>query len=152
MLLPDGTVLAVNGADKDELIAPGIEIAVRTPELYDPKTGRWTAVADQARDRTYHSSAILLADGRVLVGGHAPVGTFYGPQRDMGEPFVNNDKDPSFEVWSPPYLFRGARPVISGAPAGVAWGETFSIRTPDAESIESVVFVKLPSVEHAYRA
>lgn len=74
MLPPDGTVLAVNGADKDELIAPGIEIAVRTPELYDPKTGRWTAVADQARDRTYHSSAILLADGRVLVGGHAPAG------------------------------------------------------------------------------
>lgn len=149
VLLPDGTVMTVNGADRDELHTPGLEIAIRTPELYDPNTGAWTMLADQARDRTYHSSAVLLGDGRVLVGGHSPAALFYGTQRSMGGPFANNDKDPSFEVYSPPYLFRGRRPVIRGAPAGISWGHTFPIRTPDAGEIESVVLVRLPSAQHA---
>lgn len=148
VLLPDGQVLAANGSDRDALLVPGTEIAVRAPELYDPGTGRWTTVADQARDRTYHSSALLLPDARVLVGGHAPGPTGWTYPHDAGKPFANNEKDPSFEVWSPPYLFRGPRPVIRSVQAGVAWGETFSIGTPDAGGIESVQLMRLPSVQH----
>lgn len=148
ILLPDGQVLAVNGADRDAVLVTGLDVPVRIPELYDPKTGRWTEMAAQARDRTYHSSAVLLADGRVLVGGHFPAGVMWGRQSDAGKPFTNNDPDPSFEIWSPPYLFRGPRPSISHAPAGVAWGETFSIGTPDADRIESVVLVKVPTTMH----
>jgi hypothetical protein len=148
VLLPDGEVFTANGADRDELFFPGIEIAIRTPELYDPRTGRWAKMVDQARDRTYHSSALLLPDARVMIGGHSPGATGFGYRHDMGKPFANNDKDSSFEVWSPPYLFRGERPVIRGAQAGVAWGETFSIHTPQAGDIESVQLMRLPSVQH----
>jgi hypothetical protein len=106
-------------------------------------------VADHARDRTYHNSALLLPDMRVLLGGHSPIGAHYGgPNRDQGRPFANNDKDSSFEVWSPPYLFRGARPTISRAPAGVAYGETFTVGSPQATQIESVLLVRTPSPQH----
>ncbi|MDQ3945985.1 MAG: DUF1929 domain-containing protein [Actinomycetota bacterium] len=147
--LPDGTVLAVGGGDKDEVIDPGTEIAVNTPEIYDPNTGQWTEVATHARDRTYHNSALLLPDMRVLLGGHAPIASHYGgPHQDQGGPFANNDKDPSFEVWSPPYLFRGERPTISKVQAGVAYGERFMLNTPQAAEIESVQLIRTPSPQH----
>jgi hypothetical protein len=149
VLLPDGKVLAVGGADKDETLDPGAEIAVHTAELYDPTTGQWTEVADHARDRTYHNSALLLPDMRVLFGGHAPTGAHYGgANNDQGPPFANNDNDPSFEVFSPPYLFRGARPRITRAQAGIAYGETFPVETPQADRIDSVVLLGLPSPQH----
>ena len=149
VLLPDGTVFGVGGADKDEVIDPGTEIAVKVPELYDPATGRWTEVAAHTRDRTYHNSALLLPDMRVLLGGHSPLaGHYAGPNRDQGRPFANNDKDPSFEVWSPPYLLRGERPRITGAPAGLAYGNHVTLRTPDAADIASVVLLRTPSPQH----
>jgi len=147
--LPDGKVLAVAGADKDEVVDPGTEIPVKVPELYDPATGTWTEVATHTRDRTYHNSALLLPDMRVLLGGHTPLPAHYGgPNQDQGGPFANNDKDSSFEVWSPPYLFRGERPTITKARAGVAYGEKFAVGTPQAGEIESVQLIKTPSPQH----
>jgi hypothetical protein len=149
VLLPDGKVLAVGGADKDHSIDPSSEIAVRVPELYDPATGTWADVAPNARDRTYHNSAVLLPDMRVLFGGHTPLPPHYGgPNQDMGGPFANNDKDSSFEVWSPPYLHRGPRPRITHAQAGLAYGERFDLGTPEAGEIESVRLIKTPSPQH----
>ncbi|HLF40113.1 MAG TPA: galactose oxidase-like domain-containing protein [Acidimicrobiia bacterium] len=149
ILLPDGKIMAVGGADKNEVIDPGTEIAVRTPELYDPATGQWTEVVDHARDRTYHNSALLLPDMRVLLGGHTPIAAHYGgANKDQGGPFANNDKDSSFEIWSPPYLFRGARPSITRAQAGIAYSEKFAVGTPQAGEIESVLLMKTPSPQH----
>ena len=149
VLLPDGQLLAVGGADKDAVIDPGSEIAVKTPELFNPATGKWTKVAEHTRDRTYHNSALLLPDMRVLLGGHAPLPSHLaGPNRDQGPPFANNDHDPSFEVWSPPYLFRGARPIITGVQKGLDYREQFDIDTPDAGSILSVLLMRTPSPEH----
>jgi hypothetical protein len=149
VLLPDGKVLAVGGADKDEVIEPGMEIPIHVPELYDPTARTWTPVAAHTRDRVYHNSALLLPDMRVLLGGHTPLPAHYaGPNRDQGRPFANNDKDSSFEVWSPPYLFRGERPRITRAPAGVAYADRFSLGTPQATGIESVLLIKPQSVQH----
>jgi hypothetical protein len=149
VLLPDGQVLAVGGGDKDDVIDPGTTIAVNTPELYDPTTDKWTDVAPHARDRAYHNSALLLPDMRVLLGGNAPLGAHYaGPNRDQGRPFANNDSDPSFEIWSPPYLFRGPRPTVTRVQKGVNYGETFTITSPDAGLIESVLLMRTPSPQH----
>ncbi len=147
--LPDGTVLAVGGGDKDAVTLPGLDIPIRTPELYDPATGRWREVADQGRDRTYHNSALLLPDGRVLLGGHAPLGALFGPPRAPLAPGMSStERDPSFEIWSPPYLFRGERPSITSVQAGIRWGEEFAITSPEAGDIESVVLMRTPSPEH----
>jgi hypothetical protein len=149
VLLPDGKVLAVGGDDKDDAFAPGLAVAVRIPELYDPATGTWTEVAPQARDRGYHNVALLLPDMRVLLGGNAPIPAGYGDSHhDVGRPFANNDADPSFEIWSPPYLFRGPRPVVTHVQRGLPYGDSFEITTPDAGLIESVVLLRTPSPEH----
>jgi hypothetical protein len=149
MPLPDGTVLALAGARNSHTATPGFDIPVHSAEIYDPDSGKWTKVAPQARDRSYHYSATLLADGRVLLGGWAPIGTLAGPHRTVGGPFANNNHDPSFEIYSPPYLFRGPRPTISHAPAGIAWGETFELGVPGASDVQSVMLIKPPTQQHA---
>jgi hypothetical protein len=56
--------------------------------------------------------------------------------------------DPSFEVWTPPYLFRGPRPTVTRVQRGVGYGEAFTISTPDADLIESVLLLRTPSPGH----
>jgi hypothetical protein len=149
VLLPDGSVLAVNGADRDEVVAPGTGFPVRQAELFDPETRTWQAAAMQQQPRTYHNSAVLLPDGRVLVGGHAPISTLYGSNQTLPGGFSPNDgRDPSFEIYSPPYLFRGPRPVIDAAPSALRHAERFTVATRDAASIESVVLVRNASATH----
>jgi hypothetical protein len=149
--LPDGKVVALNGSDRDQLMTPGVEVGVRTPELYDPATGTWTDMAASGRERSYHSAAILLPDGRVLSGGHAPTPSLYGAHHTLIPGVTeNNDKDPSFEVWSPPYLYYGPRPRITHSPRAVTWGSTFTITVDDPSSIGTVVAMRTPAQQHAH--
>ena len=148
VLLPTGQVMAFSGANRDEVVGPGTGNAIRQAELYDPKTGEWTPMASGRHGRTYHNTAALLPDGRVLVGGHPPIPTGYGAQRTLPGGFSNNARDPSFEIYSPPYLFWGPRPVISRAPDVLSPGKTFTVRTPDAARIDNVVLVRNTAITH----
>ena len=67
----------------------------RAVELYDPVTGSWRTGPSQVETRAYHSTALLLPDGRVLSTGD---------DRNPSSP------DDTGEVYSPPYLFKGPRP------------------------------------------
>src|SRR5205814_5430641 len=100
-------------------------------EMWDPATGRWTTMASITVCRSYHSTALLLPDGRVLSAG----GDFGGA---------------SAEVYSPPYLFNGARPAITSAPANVTYGQSFFVGTPDAASVSKVTLIALSSVTHGF--
>jgi hypothetical protein len=128
-LLPDGAVLVTggsSGAGWDNSSSP-----VYAAELWNPTTERWTTLASNAIYRGYHSTALLLPDGRVLSAGGEIGGA-------------------TAEVFSPPYLFKGARPTISAAPASVGYGQTFTVQTPDAASITAVTWLRLGSVTHAF--
>src|SRR5206468_11436168 len=57
---------------------------------------------------------------------------------------------PEVELFSPPYLFAGARPTITAASSSVGYGQTFSVQTPDAANIAAVTWIRLPSVTHAF--
>jgi alpha-amylase len=82
-ILPDGTILVTGGTQgiqgNDPATAfnnlnPGAP--VHAAELWDPATGKWTLMAEEAVDRCYHSTAVLLPDGRVFSAGggeYAPV-------------------------------------------------------------------------------
>jgi hypothetical protein len=143
--LPDGQVLAVNGGTRDEVISPGTEQPVRQAEMYNPATEKWRPVATVHRDRTYHNSAVLLPDARVLVGGHHPIPNNYSQHRDT---LVNQDPDASFEIYSPPYLFRGERPNVTWAPEGLPYDESFNVQMASSDEIGSVVLSRMPATTH----
>ena len=67
VVLPDGTVLVVGGQAYAKTFTDAT--AALAPELWDPKTKAFTELASMSVPRTYHSFALLLADGRVLAGG-----------------------------------------------------------------------------------
>jgi hypothetical protein len=138
-LLPDGQVLVTGGGDTTDAV--GVDGAIGPAELWSPLTKSWTTLAAMQTPRLYHSIALLLPDGRVLVGGG---GRFNGPAAATDQT--------SIEIFSPPYLFKGARPVITTAPATTSYGATMMVPTPDAARIESVALVKPGSVTHSFNA
>lgn len=129
VLLADGTVLAVGGGGGGGRYSN----PVLTPELYNPSTGQWTAMAPQTIQRTYHSTAVLIPDGRVISAGS-----------DNGAP-----TQVSYEIYSPPYLFQGARPVIQSAPTTLTYGASFNITTSNASTITRVALVRPAATTHA---
>jgi hypothetical protein len=129
-LLPDGKIVVTGGSSMNTF--DNSAGAVRAAEMWDPATGNFTTMAsfNNTVYRGYHSTAVLLPDGRVLSSG--------------------GDNNPTAEVYSPPYLFRGARPTISSAPSAVSYGASFFVGTPDATSISKISLVRLSSVTHTH--
>ena len=56
----------------------------------------------------------------------------------------------NIQIFSPPYLFKGARPSISSGPAGVGYGQTAFVGTPNSSSITAVSWIRLGAVTHSY--
>jgi hypothetical protein len=52
------------------------------------------------------------------------------------------------EIFSPPYLFKGARPTITSAPSSVSYGQTTLIGTSD--TISKVSWIRLSAVTHSF--
>jgi hypothetical protein len=130
-VLPDGTVLVTGGSRAAGFNTPSG--AVFTAELWDPSRpadNAFTTLASATRYRGYHSVALLLPDGRVLSSG--------------------GDNQPNAEVFSPPYLFKGARPAITSAPSDIGYGSSFFVQTPDAALTTAVTLVRLSAVTHSF--
>jgi hypothetical protein len=94
---------------------------------------------------------MLLPDGRVLLGGHAPIATAYAFQTDAGHKALGLSKsghDPSFEIYSPPYLFRGERPEITDAPRKVKNNSRMTLTVDSPTRVTSVRLVRNTSLTH----
>ncbi len=154
VLLPTGEVLTVNGATSSQLHHPGLEIPNLTSEIWNPKTEKWTRAAGQVHGRTYHSSATLLADGRVLVGGHAPPPFMYSKGTDALTPygFGTGYPNSTFQLFTPPNHFYGKRPVITKVDPSVRPGKTLTVSVDRAADIATMVLVRNPSVTHLFDA
>lgn len=144
VLLPDGTAVNVGGGGVD-LRFSGYQpsnLPQKQVELWDPATGKWNLGPAQEIPRGYHSIALLLADGRVLSAGDDYIASLLDTDR--------TDKlDSKFEVYSPPYLFKGARPLIDAAPAAAGYGETLEIRATGDRPITRATLVAPGSATHA---
>jgi galactose oxidase len=134
VVLPDGRVFVAGGLDNGKAFSD--EGNIKAAELFDPETKSWRELPPMTNPRPYHSIALLLTDGRVLVGG--------GGLCSKTDCAVNH---PDFEIYSPPYLFAGPRPVIVSAPATVtADGSSFAVATTGAVTRFSLI--RMTSTTH----
>src|SRR6516162_6832961 len=117
-VLPDDNVLLTGGNRTHDISTAAS--ATFPAELWSPDTEQWTTLASNQVPRYYHSVALLLPDGRVVIGG------------GWGGAGGANDRQRSYEIFSPPYLFKGARPTITSAPTDVTYGNSFTVTTPNA--------------------
>src|SRR5207237_852501 len=100
-------------------------------------TMTWTTMSSMHTPREYHSTALLLPDGRVVESGMGA---------DQG--LVPDQK--SAEFYSPPYLFKGARPTITQAPAQITYNQNFIWATPDGAPISSAVLIRTGAPTHFF--
>ncbi|MEU0561442.1 LamG-like jellyroll fold domain-containing protein [Dactylosporangium sp. NPDC006015] len=133
-LLPDGRVLITGGSRENN----GNGGYVTNPEIWDPTTNTWSEVViPHEHARLYHSTALLLPDGRVMVGGG-------------GAPGPRNYTD--VEYYSPGYLFNGdalaPRPVINTAPQKIGYNGNFQIGATG--TVSRVTLVRNGSVTHGF--
>lgn len=137
VLLPDQSLLVVGGR-RDGCFPSSTALPAYAAERYDflASSPTWEAMSAQSRPRMYHSTALLLPDGRVVSMG----GT-----KTTGWP----EDETNAEIFHPPYLYRGPRPVIASAPASAGYGQQIAVSTPSAGDISSVVLMRLGSVTHA---
>jgi hypothetical protein len=128
VLLPDGRVLILGGV---EMPPDGGPVEIFDPE--DPTSG-FQLGPNMKYPRGYHSTAILLPDGSVVMGGD--------PKGANGDPTLH-------ERYLPSYFFK-PRPTITGSPATIAYGSAFSINTSTPGAIAEVVLMRAGAVTHGF--
>jgi len=133
-MLADGRVLATGGeptSNQDQVTS-----GVLPAEIWDPATGQWTTIGSIATARNYHSTAVLQADGTVLIAGG-------GHEESSTDPGQYNA-----QIYSPSYLFNGPRPTITSSPGAAVYGTSMNIGTPDASNIAAVNLVSFGADTH----
>ena len=113
---------------------------VLTVELFDPSNESWTTLAPMKTPRSYHSTAVLLPTGEVMMGGKDAL--FNLPPYDYPEHRL--------EAFSPPYLFRGPRPALAAVPPSVAYAANFNVTSADAPGVASAVLMRPSCVTHSF--
>ncbi|MGZ6968990.1 MAG: galactose oxidase-like domain-containing protein [Acidimicrobiia bacterium] len=131
VILPDSTVFETGGASTT--VKNGNH-PVLSSEIFDPKTSTWSKMASPTVPRVYHSSALLLPDGRVATFGGNPVNNF----------------EMRVEIFTPPYLQQSTpRPAITFSPTEINYNGTYSILTSQAAALRSAVLVRPGAVTHS---
>jgi len=141
VLLPDGSMVEVGGGFGSDASVPGYATGPlyaasaeqRQIELWDPATGQWKLGPAQAESRAYHSTALLLPDGRVM---------------SAGDDFNGGIVSDTAEIYKPPYLFKGTRPQITGVQQNVKFNTGFAVNTPNT-NITKATLMAPSAVTHA---
>ena len=136
-VLPNGQVVISGG--QTYALPDSDSTAILIPEIWDPQTQVFRQLSPMQKPRVYHSTGILLSDGRVYEGGGGLCG--YGCSA--------NHLDT--EILTPPYLLNAdgsaaTRPVITAASSTVALGGTITAAT--SSPVVSFVLMRLSSVTH----
>jgi hypothetical protein len=128
-IMPDGNIFLNGGHSYNDL-----EFSVFTPEIYNPNTQTVREMSNSYFRRNYHSTSLLLPDGRILTAG--------------GDVW-------NAEIFYPPYLFTkdinnktilAKRPEIINFEKNIKRGETIDIEVNG--EVSKVIIVSTGSVTH----
>jgi hypothetical protein len=140
VILPTGEVLVVGGQAK---YFNGDRNAVLRSESWHPVSRQFTVRAAQQVMRLYHSTAVLLPDGRVLSAGGGAGGNFSARF--------------NAEIFTPWYLFKpdgsgqlAKRPSILEIPSVIGYQEHFRLVSREASRVTRVTWIRLPATTHAF--
>uniref|UniRef100_A0A7N0V547 Aldehyde oxidase GLOX n=1 Tax=Kalanchoe fedtschenkoi TaxID=63787 RepID=A0A7N0V547_KALFE len=128
-LLPNGHVLIVNGAGSGSAGWEYGRDPVLEPVIYRPdgETGSRFEVQNPSKvPRMYHSTAALIRDGRVLVGGS-------NPHPHYNFTGVLHPTELSLEAFSPPYLDPNVAPlkpriILPHSQSELQYGQNFRVQ------------------------
>lgn len=137
-LLPDDSVLVTGGSNDYRGRSDSNVLQAR---LYDAKTDTYQRVADPAVGRNYHSGSVLLPDGRVMIFGSD---SLYADKANT-RPGTFEQR---IEIYTPPYLYRDARPELTAGPKKIERGSTAVFTTNHASSITSAKLMRPSAVTH----
>mgnify|MGYP001267095097 CR=1 FL=1 len=131
-ILPNGNIFVNGGTSFDDTT-----FSVFTPEIYDQRKNEWTELAQSLVRRNYHSSSILLPDGRVLVAG--------------GDVW-------NAEIFYPPYLFTidwngktilAKRPKIKELKKNLKSRSEISLKVDSSQNISNINIISTGNTTHA---
>jgi len=112
IILPNGHVMVIGGNSTGRFDDPVLQ-----PEVFDESTEQWTRLASATVPRGYHSTALLLPDGRVLSAGTTPFGhhelrmELYSPNY-LSTPRITCSKERDHACCLRPGISATVRPLI----------------------------------------
>jgi hypothetical protein len=132
VLLPDGRILVLNGHDMEG------GTGVMQAQYIDPRNGFSVATGTGSSGviRGYHSVAVLLPDGRVLVAGG----------RDQNRD--TSKEKPTWQIYAPTYP-SGRAPALVDGPANLAYGASFQYSSVGPAPAE-IVLIGLAAMTHSF--
>lgn len=162
VILPTGSIFVPGGVGLVGDVGLVCEPVMEAEEFFPAEIfggspqGVWRPRAAMSRPRGYHSVALLLPDGRVMVAGGSAQTWMWGGHPDA----VYH----TAEIFTPAYYFRSGRPVVTNwpnpvtpidySPAGV---QTFNINVTLASpvgcppaSVARVVLIRSGSSTHSF--
>jgi len=140
VLLPDGTVAIVGGAGGGE--ADAASPPIMWVESFDPVTEAFTMRSGLTVPRLYHSTALLLPNGSVMIAGST--GGRWNQAISGG-----SDNEFRIETYHPPYLFRGPRPALTLPTTTLSFGQPLRIGIPtDGTRIQRAALIRHGTTTH----
>ncbi|KAI3626134.1 hypothetical protein CBS9595_001495 [Malassezia furfur] len=152
--LPDGTMVIVNGAEKgtagygnttwnqaqdtngNKVYLEGFaQNPTYRPVVYDPTQPKgkrlvYDGFGNSTIARLYHSSAILIPDGSVLVAGSNPHNDVATVPQNLNSKYQGFNTTYELEQWYPKYYFE-PRPPVNNVPKYIKYGgDPFNVTVP----------------------
>jgi galactose oxidase len=139
VVLPNGNVVVIGGQSIPQPFTDSAAILV--PEIWNPTTQQFSFLNPMQTPRTYHSTAILLPDGRVFVGGGGQCGAGC-PQNHL-----------TAEILTPPYLLNSdgsaaTRPVLIAANTSTSATLGGTITAGTTGQVAEFVLMRLSATTH----
>ncbi|MEM7013478.1 MAG: galactose oxidase-like domain-containing protein, partial [Verrucomicrobiota bacterium] len=138
LVLPTGEAIVIGGNTSNRAFSD--QGSIMAAEMWNPNTNTWTELADMSVPRNYHSTALILPDGRVWSGGGGLSGNATTDHLDA-------------QIFSPPYLYNAAgglapRPLITNSPDAVTPGRVADVTA--SNGIQRFTMIRMTSTTHAF--